>query len=342
MKNPLISVIIPVYNTSLAIRRLLAILLTQTYENLEIICVDDGSTDDSLEQMRKMAEKDRRLKIYHQENGGASSARNLGLDHATGDYISFLDSDDLITLDYYDLMLNGLKIRKKADKSAQRSAKIKAYTEKIFPDDLKKAPAFSVCGFHSFRLNSNSQSDVFISPLPKQKSGEPARAYLLRFMNEDGRLYSSVNKLYHASIIRGNHLRFDVTKDFAEDTKFVFDYLDAWLKFQGETPQKLVSRIKIGPVLKPLYIYNYGTTTSTVKKSSLIWDNWEKSVADFAEFASPLPAKQGKSLIHKLRRRFKVSHALAVARVNLPREKKLKYLNSFQLLSAEFIVKFRP
>lgn len=336
MKTPLISVIIPVYNTSLAIRRLLAILLMQTYENLEIICVDDGSTDDSLEQMQRMAEKDARLKILHKENGGASSARNFGLDHATGDYISFLDSDDLITLDYYDLMLNGLKIRKKSDKNT------KTYNEKVFPDDLRKAPAFSVCGFHYFRLNSNSQSDVFISPLPKQKSGESARAYLLRFMNEDGRLYSSVNKLYHALIIQDNHLRFDTTKDFAEDTKFVFDYLDAWLKFQGETEKKLVSRIKIGPVLKPLYIYNYGTTTSTVKKSSLIWDNWEKSVQDFRVFASALPEKQGKKLVHKLRRRFKVSHALAVARVNLPREKKLKYINGFQLTAANFLVKFRP
>ncbi len=342
MQSPLISVIIPVYNTSLAIRRLLAILIAQTYENLEIICVDDGSTDDSLEQMQKMAGKDSRLKIFHQQNGGASSARNFGLDHATGEYISFLDSDDLITLDYYDLMINGLKIRKKIASTTKKSKKSPALTEKVFSDELKKAPVFSVCGFHYFRLNSNSQSDVFISPLPKQKPGESARAYLLRFMNEDGRLYSSVNKLYHASIIQENHLRFDTAKDFAEDTKFVFNYLDAWLKFQEETEQKLIYRIKIGQVLKPLYIYNYGTTTSTVKKSSLIWENWEKSVQDFEDFARPLPAKQRKKLVHKLRRRFRVSHALAVARVNLPREKKLKYINGFQLAAANFLVKFRP
>ena len=346
MEQPVISVIIPVYNTSLAVRRLLALLFSQTYEKLEIICVDDGSTDDSLEQMKKLAKKEPRLKVFHQKNAGASSARNLGLDHATGEYISFLDSDDLVTLDYYDLMLNGLKIRQKSSASEKttnvnkaKTAKTTAKTPyglKVFPEDIKKAGAFSVCGFHYFRLSSNSQTDVFVNPLPKQKAGEPARAYLLRFMNEDGRLYSSVNKLYHASIIQDNHLRFDTAKDFAEDTKFVFDYLDAWLKKYGE------SRVKISPVLKPLYIYNYGTTTSTVKKSSLIWENWEKSIADFEKFAEPLPPQLAKKLVRNLRRRFRVSRALAVARVNLPREKKLKYLNRFQLLSAEIIVKFRP
>lgn len=333
MHTPLVSVIIPVYNTSLAVRRLLALLLTQTYENLEIICVDDGSTDDSLEQMQKLAKKDQRLQVFHQKNSGASAARNLGLNHATGDFISFLDSDDLITLDYYDLMLNGLKVRQK-EKTSKKSAS--PYGLKVFPDDLKKAPALSVCGFHYFRLNSNSQSDVFINPLPKQKPGEPARAYLLRFMNEDGRLYSSVNKLFHAEIIKKYDLKFDETKDFAEDTKFVFDYFDAWLR---ETDLK---RVKIGQVLKPLYIYNYGTSTSTVKKSSLDWANWEKSLADFEKFAEALSEAQAKKLIKNLRRRFKVSHALAVARAPISKSKKLKYITPLKLRLASLVIKFRP
>lgn len=304
--QPLISVIIPVYNTSISIRRLLSILQKQTYENLEIICVDDGSTDDSLKQLKTFAKTDKRLKVLHQKNSGASSARNLGLDHATGDLIAFLDSDDLITHDYFEMMFNA----------------------------LKPTRAFSVCGFHYFRLKSHSQSDVFVNPIPQQKPNEPARAYLLRFMAEDGRLYSAVNKLFHAENIRLDHLRFDTTKNFAEDTKFVFDYLDSWLK--------KTNKIHLGVVPKPLYIYNFGTETSTVKKSSLIWQNWLDSLEDFKNFAAPLPEKLAKKRLRALKRRFQISHALAVARAPLPKSKKLKYLKSWQLFLANLAIKFRP
>ena len=321
--QPLISVIIPVYNTSLAVRRLLVILFGQTYENLEIICIDDGSTDDSLEQLKKLAKYDRRLKVFHQENRGASAARNLGLDHATGDYIAFLDSDDLITRDYFDLMLNALSPRRTRNSSTLS----------------KTARAFSVCGFHYFRLKSHSQSDVFIDPIPEQRSNEPARAYLLRFMREDGRLYSAVNKLFRAEIINTHHLRFDVDKNFAEDTKFVFDYLDAWLKTQN------TEKVRLGIVPKPLYIYNFGTETSTVKKSSLKWQNWLDSLGDFEKFAAPLsdtaPGLARKRL-KKLKWRFQVSHALAVARAPISKAKKLKYLKSWQLFLANLAIRFRP
>ncbi len=325
--NPLISVIIPVYNTSLAVRRLLAVLLNQTYERLEIICVDDGSTDDSLKQIRKLSKTDERLKVFHQANAGASSARNLGLKHATGDFIAFIDSDDLVTLDYFELMLNVMRYHRSSRKSRHPQPQYRDHSSRI---------AFSVCGFHYFRLNSRSQSDVFINELPPQRSNEPSRAYLLRLMHEDGRLYSSVNKLFHGDLIRQQQLQFDVQKNFAEDTKFVFDYLDAWLN------QHQTRKIKIVSVLKPLYIYNFGTETSTVKKSSLIWKNWESSLADFAVFAKPLPPAQAKKLLGQLRRRFKISHALAVARAPISRSKKLNYLSPLQLRLAEIAIKFRP
>lgn len=372
--QPLISVIIPVFNTSISARRLLAILFAQTYENLEIICVDDGSTDDSLQQLKKLAKSDSRLKVFHQENAGASAARNLGLDHATGDLIAFLDSDDLITHDYFEMMSNALKNKGKIATLASS----------------KTARAFSVCGFHYFRLKSHSQSDVFINEVPAQKPGEPARAYLLRFMREDGRLYSAVNKLFHAEIIKKYHLRFDVNKNFAEDTKFVFDYLDAWIRECESkrpktklansasassarsaklTPGKLAhpTKIRLGVVPKPLYIYNFGTETSTVKKSSLIWQNWLDSLADFEKFAyaktatsatksvdsavtravdsssaGALPAPLAKKRLRSLKRRFEISHAFAVARAPISKSKKLKYLKPWQLALATFAIKFRP
>ena len=92
--NPAISVIIPVYNTSKYLPQCLESILSQSLKDIEIICVDDGSTDKSLEILKEFSNKDTRIQIYCQENKGGGSARNLGISHARGEYLLFLDSDD--------------------------------------------------------------------------------------------------------------------------------------------------------------------------------------------------------------------------------------------------------
>ena len=96
-----ISVIIPVFNTACYLQECIDSLIKQTYKNLEIILVDDGSTDNSLSICRGYASNDSRIIVIQKENGGQASARNLGLDYATGDYITFLDSDDSLSLDTF-------------------------------------------------------------------------------------------------------------------------------------------------------------------------------------------------------------------------------------------------
>lgn len=96
-EKDLISVIIPVYNCGPYLAQCLDSVLAQSYRNLEIILVDDGSTDSSYEICRLYEEKDSRIKLLHKENGGQSSARNLGLDKCTGSYIMFTDSDDYVS-----------------------------------------------------------------------------------------------------------------------------------------------------------------------------------------------------------------------------------------------------
>ncbi|WP_428050732.1 glycosyltransferase family 2 protein [Candidatus Avelusimicrobium caledoniensis] len=93
---PLISVIVPVYNVAAYLPRCLDSILAQTYKNLEIILVDDGSTDNSLEICQQYAQKDNRIKIIHQENKGLPGARNTGLNNMQGDFVAFVDSDDWI------------------------------------------------------------------------------------------------------------------------------------------------------------------------------------------------------------------------------------------------------
>ena len=95
-KYEIISVIVPVYNVGKYLRECLDSIVNQTYKNLEIILVDDGSLDDSGKICDEYAEKDSRIKVIHKENGGVSDARNVGMEISTGEYIFFVDSDDYI------------------------------------------------------------------------------------------------------------------------------------------------------------------------------------------------------------------------------------------------------
>lgn len=98
----MISVVVPVYNTKEYLERCINSLLKQTYSDMEIILVDDGSTDGSGEVCDRFAAGDGRVRVFHKENGGSSSARNLGIENARGDYIGFVDSDDYVDADMYE------------------------------------------------------------------------------------------------------------------------------------------------------------------------------------------------------------------------------------------------
>lgn len=108
MNKELISVIIPVYNTENYLSKCLDSVINQTYDNLEIIVVNDGSTDNSLSIIKKYANKDKRIVVIDKENGGGAEARNVALDLAKGDYYAFVDSDDYIEIDMYEKMLEHL------------------------------------------------------------------------------------------------------------------------------------------------------------------------------------------------------------------------------------------
>lgn len=110
MKNaPKVSVIIPVYNVEQYLRECLDSVVNQTLKDIEIICVNDGSPDNSLAILEEYAAKDERIKIINKENGGLSSARNCAIPLAQGEYIGFVDSDDWIDLDFYEKLYNTAK-----------------------------------------------------------------------------------------------------------------------------------------------------------------------------------------------------------------------------------------
>ncbi len=100
-----VSVVMPVYNASDYLRESVGCILNQTHEDLELICVDDGSEDNSLEILNEIADKDNRVKVFHQENRGGGAARNFALNHIDGKFLYFMDADDAIELDAFSKLI---------------------------------------------------------------------------------------------------------------------------------------------------------------------------------------------------------------------------------------------
>lgn len=148
-----VSVIVPVYNVEKYLKRCLDSLINQTLSDIDIICINDGSKDSSLQILEQYAQKDSRIVIYNQENSGLSVARNTGLEHASGEYIGFVDSDDWVDLDFYENLYNSAKnnnadiavadfIREHPNKKPKR---LKLKEEKIYTTPEDK---FMICKVH--------------------------------------------------------------------------------------------------------------------------------------------------------------------------------------------------
>ena len=107
-----VSIVIPVYNTKNYVENCLKSCLSQTHKDIEIVVVDDGSKDNSLQICQRIASNDKRIKVFSKSNEGVSSARNFGLMKASGDYVCFVDSDDTIDRDFVERLLDEAKTKK--------------------------------------------------------------------------------------------------------------------------------------------------------------------------------------------------------------------------------------
>lgn len=190
--KPAISVIVPVYNSSQTLRRCLESLLSQTFRDFELILVDDGSTDASLSVCREYEASDSRVKVLAQANRGVSSARNLGLENAVGDYVAFCDSDDMVRESWLAAM----------NAVAGKAGLVVSGYDMYYPDKDE---------WRTYTLGHTeifTDDDELMETLLKER--------LLQFV---------WNKLFSLKVIRENSLRFDETFSVFEDEYFVLNYI---------------------------------------------------------------------------------------------------------------------
>lgn len=189
---PQISIIIPVYKAEVYLHRCIDSLLSQTLQNFEILLIDDGSPDRSGEICDKYTQIDDRVRVFHKENGGVSSARNLGIGHAKGEWITFIDSDDYV------------------DKSFLSDFGLEKLKADIYMQGYRIEKKFQVISVHNFLIDYiclTTKSVCFVE-------GE--------FHNI---LNSPVCKLFRRDVIENNDLKFDCELSFGEDHLFTLSYL---------------------------------------------------------------------------------------------------------------------
>ena len=198
-----ISVIVPVYNVEQYLERCVDSIINQTYTNLEIILVNDGSTDNSGKLCDELAKKDERIRVIHKENGGLSDARNRGIDESESDLVGFIDSDDYIDRDMYEILLKNLN-NTDAD--------------------------LSMCGLYDV-YNSISQAQV-----TNKETWELSSEQAIKMVMEAKILsVTAVNKLYRKSLF--SDLKFEVGK-IAEDAFIMIKLLDKCEKIVATNEKK--------------------------------------------------------------------------------------------------------
>ena len=197
MENkPLISVIVPVYNVQKYVRKSVESILQQTYKNLEIILVDDGSTDESGKICDMLARSDNRVTVIHKKNGGLSDARNAGLDRATGELIGFVDSDDYIEKNMYEVLEERMRINE-AD--------------------------ISCCGRYVVQESDGTKTPYFI--LDREQILSPCQA-IGKLLVWDSCDSAAWDKLYKVKLFKGRRYPFGVLHEDLNFTSKLFSESD--------------------------------------------------------------------------------------------------------------------
>lgn len=236
MQDYLISIIIPAYNVEAYVARALDSCISQTYTNLDICVIDDGSKDGTADVVRKYMKRDARIRMVQKPNGGLAAARNTGFDNMEGDFVLFLDADDWFepdAVEHYVFLLD--EVMKKGQDPHMYLYAASMYGVVVHDDG------------HEERKPYKNSADKC------QLSAEDA---LLKMDAGTMNLQSSCYKMYSVKVIKENNLRFIETMRYGEDSPFVFDYIK---KIDGlsYSPKQTWNRLyRAGSLSQSLYSHN--------------------------------------------------------------------------------------
>ena len=237
--QPLISVIVPIYNVEKYLHKCIDSIIKQTLKDIEIILVNDGSTDNSEKIIDEYAQKDNRIIAIHKENGGQSSARNMGLDIAKGKYIGFIDSDDWADLDMYQNMYNEI---------TNTDSDICVCARKSYSNDYKLEYTLDIDN-EIFDFNIYKKQDYITNRLLYKHT------------------VSSCNKIYSADLIKENNIRFkDVSYVGSEDAFFNYCFILISNKICTINQSYYNNLGRVGSTVRS-YNQGYMTRTSNLVKS---------------------------------------------------------------------------
>ena len=242
-----ISIIVPVYNVEKYLNKCVDSILNQTFKEFELILVDDGSPDNSGAICDQYAKKDSRVKVIHKENGGLSSARNAGIEVAQGKYLGFIDSDDYIAEDMYEILYQNIK-KYNADISSVELIsvyndrfKLKDYSPEIKVLNQEQAMQVVLEGtdFYAYAWNKLYNRNLFNEiRFPKGKTFEDAFIIMKILKRANKVVISNVEKYFYVK--RQNSI---MSSTFSKKT---FDVIDAWEEDKNNI-------IKLYPELSDVY-----------------------------------------------------------------------------------------
>lgn len=192
----IITVVVPVYNAEKYLKRCIDSIISQTYVNLDIILVNDGSTDRSGNICDEYAKRDSRVRVIHKENEGVSRARNVGIQDASGKYLIFVDSDDYLN---------------------------KFYVEKMYTTQMTYQKAYILCGFQMVTEDGKYAGKNLYDE--KEEISEVSVRDVINIINK-WLINMPWNKLYHVDILKSNNISMIEDISLAEDLLFNFEYIE--------------------------------------------------------------------------------------------------------------------
>ena len=321
--NELISIVVPVYNVRQYIEKCIDSIINQTYKNLEIILVDDGSTDGSGELCDELKKLDFRIKVYHKENGGLSDARNYGVDRAKGMYIGFVDSDDYVDLEMYQKLYEVIK--------SENADVVECNLKVVYPDRIElftNKKYYKICNKEEYLEEYLKIENIFGSTcvrLIKASIAKKIKFPIGKLYEDTFYSYDLIDNVDKVVILDNPYYNYLMRENSITNTKFnpkMLNLIEIVEKFHENTCENYPSLKKAADCRK-MYAY-FSVLNSILEEENFKNNYFYKNIINYFE-EEFLELLKNEYITWKR----KLSIILIKVNINLYRKILMKYKNTF-------------